>query len=534
MKINKLLYAVLFAAVVLLQGCQDLTEHPKATLTPDSYYSTPQELEGTIAAMYRVLCPDDAWGYIFNMPSYFGADDLSTHPASNKSSVREFDKLEGSSTNGNLNAFWNSSWKAIYQANAILLVIDNVTFSSETEKNGAAGQAYFMRALCYFYLVRTFGDIPVVTEETDVSEAPDRQTVASIYEQIIADLSQAETGLPESWAGQPGKPTRYAAKALLADVYLNMAGWPVNDQSKYALSATKSNEVIASGKYKLVPSYGDVFKTNNNEESIFGLQFNTAQGLARRTPGQFCIPDDEYSLAGEQGWHDFCTEVAFFQNAPKCERTDDTFLTTLKIRQRDRDNNWTDEFKLVAWDDLSTNTQHPWFKKFRYGVAPRGTTMGDGCEEDETKIFKMSPSVDKSLDIIRYATVLLNYAEASAMASAPTAASYDAINQVRHRAGLPDLSPGLSQTAFRDAVVYERAYECAAEVGIRWFDIVRLQLLPKIIAERVVGEWQKNQYWENSLNPTFTSGDKLQTRYLAPIPQDEMNRNKHWKQNAGY
>jgi hypothetical protein len=59
-------------------------------------------------------------------------------------------------------------------------------------------------------------------------------------------------------------------------------------------------------------------------------------------------------------------------------------------------------------------------------------------------------------------------------------------------------------------------------------------LLPKIIAERVVGEWQKTQYWENSLNPTFTSGDKLQTRYLAPIPQEEMNRNKHWKQNEGY
>jgi hypothetical protein len=160
--------------------------------------------------------------------------------------------------------------------------------------------------------------------------------------------------------------------------------------------------------------------------------------------------------------------------------------------------------------------------------------MGDGCEEDENVIFKMRPSVDKTLDIIRFATVLLNYAEASAMAGSPTGESYNAINRVRTRAGLPNLTPGLSQTAFRDSVVFERAYECAAEVGIRWFDIVRLQLLPQVIADRVVGEWKLQQYWENSLNPQFTSGAGLQTRYLAPIPQAEMDRNKHWTQNPGY
>ncbi|MDR2533636.1 MAG: RagB/SusD family nutrient uptake outer membrane protein [Tannerellaceae bacterium] len=534
MKVKNILYAAMLAATALLYGCQDLTEHPKAKLTPDSYYSTPQELEGTIAAMYRVLCPDDAWGYVFNMPSYFAADDLSTHPASNKGAVREFDKLEGSANNVNLKNFWNASWKSIYQANAVLNVIDRVNFTSEAEKNGAAGQAHFMRALCYFYLVRTFGDLPIVTEKTDVSEAPSRQPVPEVYNLIVDDLSQAETMLPESWPGQPGKAHRYAAKSLLADVYLNMAGWPLQDASKYALSAAKSNEVISSNKFQLVPNYGDVFKTNNNEEAIFSLQFNKDNGLPRRTPGQFAIPDDEYSLAGEQGWHDFCTEVNFFRKAPKCERTDETFLTTLKIRQKDNDGNWTNDFKLVAWDDPGTNTQHPWFKKFRYGVAERGTTMGDGCEEDETAIFRMQPSVNKTLDIIRYATVLLNYAEASAMAGSPTGDSYAAINRVRNRAGLPDLAPGLSQAAFRDSVVFERAYECAAEVGIRWFDIARLQLLPKIISERVVGEWQKNQYWENSLNPQFTSGDRLQTRYLAPIPQDEMDRNKHWTQNPGY
>ncbi|MDR1919029.1 MAG: RagB/SusD family nutrient uptake outer membrane protein [Tannerellaceae bacterium] len=532
MKLRYLLFTVgVFAA--FLSGCQDLTENPKADLTPGTYYQTPQELEGTIAAMYRVLCPDDAWGYISGFASYFGSDDLATHPASNKGDFRDFDRLQGDAGNGGLgNNQWRATWKSIYQANAVLSVIDGVSFSTEAEKNGAAGQAYYMRGLCYFYLVRTFGELPIITESIDVDDRPDRQPIADVYTQILEDLTLAESLLPESWPGQPGKANKYAAKALLSDVYLTMTGWPLNQSNYYASSAEKANDVIQSGKYQLVPEYGDVFKTNNNSEAIFALQFNTAGGLARRSTGQFCVPQDETSLAGEEGWHDFCTEVNFFRKAPKCKRTDDTFLTVLKIRK----GSGSSEFDLVPWDDPErTSTQHPYFKKFRYGVAAPGTTVGDGMNETEDQIIKMSPSTDKTLDVIRYPAVLLNYAEASAMAGGgPTAAGYDAINQVRKRAGLPDLTAGLSQTAFRDSVVFERAYEFAGEMGIRWFDIVRLQLLPQIIAERVVGAWQKDQYWENELNPTYSSGDRLQSRYLAPIPQSEMDRNPGWTQNPGY
>ncbi|MDR0863948.1 MAG: RagB/SusD family nutrient uptake outer membrane protein, partial [Candidatus Symbiothrix sp.] len=70
--------------------------------------------------------------------------------------------------------------------------------------------------------------------------------------------------------------------------------------------------------------------------------------------------------------------------------------------------------------------------------------------------------------------------------------------------------------------------------GIRWFDIVRLKLLPQVIAARVVGDYQVNQYWENKLNPTFTAPNMLETRYLAPIPQSALLKNPHWEQNAGY
>jgi hypothetical protein len=119
--------------------------------------------------------------------------------------------------------------------------------------------------------------------------------------------------------------------------------------------------------------------------------------------------------------------------------------------------------------------------------------------------------------------VLLDYAEASDMAgSGPSAAAYSAFNLVRQRAGLPDLTPGLSQSSFRDSVVQERAWEFAGENGVRWFDIVRLQLLPQIIAARSPSE-----------NPINTS-NPLTTRYLAPIPFSDMSNDPNWTQNAGY
>jgi hypothetical protein len=124
--------------------------------------------------------------------------------------------------------------------------------------------------------------------------------------------------------------------------------------------------------------------------------------------------------------------------------------------------------------------------------------------------------------------VLLNYAEASAMAAnAPTGESYAAINQVRRRAGLPDLTPGLPLAAFRDSVVQERAYEFAGEFGIRWFDIVRLQLLPQILAKR--------SNLENPVNPAVANNPAaLAQKYIAPIPTNEMLRNPQWQQNPGY
>ena len=127
------------------------------------------------------------------------------------------------------------------------------------------------------------------------------------------------------------------------------------------------------------------------------------------------------------------------------------------------------------------------------------------------------------MDFIRYPMVLLDFAEASAMSTgAPSSNAYAAINLVRQRAGEPNLVAGLSAQAFRDSVVAERGWEFAGENGMRWFDIVRLQILPQINAARSSLE-----------NPINTSGN-LSQKYIAPIPISDMNNDPNWIQNPGY
>ena len=504
-----------FLILLVITSCQSLDEEPNSILTTETFLNTEEEMEGAVAAMYYQIARDvPGWGFTFKSTPYFGSDDFTTDPGLNKASFREFDRLQGTAENNFLSlGQWDGPMITIYQANYVLEALERAELSNEYE-NGAEGQARFWRAICYYYLARTFGDLPIVTGTTiDFDNLPERSPAAAIYDLITTDLGLAEDLLPTSWPGEPGKPTRWAAKALYSDVLLTMAGWPLNRTDTYGQSAEKAREVMDSGAHSLLPNYLEVFTTNNHSESVFSLQYNIAGGLAQRAFGSSSVPLEEVAATGNSGWQDFCAEINFFLDAPDCQRTDDTFYTTLKLRQPDGTTN------LVPWDSELTRIQHPYYKKFRAGLN------GDGVDETDTEIFNMGPSTNKTLDVIRYASVLLNYAESSAMAAGgPTADSYAAINEVRQRAGLPDLTPGLSQTQFRDSVVYEKAYEHAGEFGKRWFDIQRLQLLPEVIARRHADDIP--------LNPSAVADPT--PYYLAPLPASVLARNPSWQQNPGY
>ena len=506
------------ASMLLLLGtaCQKLKEDPKANLTPGTYFKTQSDLDASVAAIYTELTPDYSFGFTTRMTSCFGADDLTTDPGLNKGDMRAFDELFGQSNNSSLFNQWQGPWNAVYQANNVLANYSKVQ-STQQQLQQAAGQAYFLRAFSYYYLVRVFGPIPDITTEISSATRPPRDSVSKIYATIVSDLNQAAAWLPSSWpAGQPGRATSGAARSLLADVYLTMTGWPLNQPQYYAQAASEADSVMTAGTYSLEPDFKTVFTTNNGPESIFALQFNVTAGVPERSYGSSSVPLDESGLDGSGGWDDYYPEINFYLNSPKCYRSSCTYYDTLKLLNADKKT-----FTLVPWNSPKTHAGHPYYKKFRAALVTGG--VGDGVHETDSVIYSITPSTNKAMDFIRYPMVLLDYAEASDMAgSGPSAAAYSAINLVRQRAGLPNLTPGLSQTAFRDSVVQERAWEFAGENGVRWFDIVRLQMLPQIIAAR--------SPLENPINTT----NPLSTRYIAPIPSSDMSLDPQWTQNAGY
>lgn len=502
------------SGLLLMTGCQKLNEDPKATIVPGSYYNTTADLEAALAGVYEVYAYDGVLGFTSRMTTYFGADDLTTDPGLNKQDMREFDRLSGTSQNGSLAVY--NVWKGIYQANNLLANYQKAD-APDSEKTQVAGQCYFLRGWAYFLLVRSFGAMPLILTPTDPNAGPPRDSVSTIYASIVSDLQNAKAMLPASWSAKfVGKATSWAARSMLADVYLTMAGWPLNQNGYYAQAAAEADSVIKGGVFNLSTPYDQVFTTNNTPESIFALQFSVSGNLPQRSYGSSCVPLEETAVNGSGGWDDYYPEINFYKNAPVCTRTDATFYTTLKLIQPDK------SYKLVNWDDTATRVRHPYYKKFRAGLN------GDGVSETATSIASINPSTNKALDIIRYPLVLLDFAEASTMASGtPSSDAYAAINLVRARAGEQPLVAGLSGTAFRDSVVFERAYEFAGEFGIRWFDIVRLQLLPQIIANRDPSE--------NSI-PAGVSGNPaiLSEKYIAGIPFSEMIANPKWTQNPGY
>jgi hypothetical protein len=171
-------YSLLIALLTLIvfAGCQKLGENPKASLTPQTYFKTQNDLDASVASMYIALAKDGSWGFTSKETSYFGSDDYTTDPGLNKADMRDFDRLSGGSANSSLTSEWNGPWQAIYQANNVLANYAKVNSTDEL-KNASAGQCYFIRGLCYYYLVRTFGPLPLVLTNLDLDARPPRADV---------------------------------------------------------------------------------------------------------------------------------------------------------------------------------------------------------------------------------------------------------------------------------------------------------------------------------------------------------------------
>lgn len=446
-----------------------LEETPKGSLAPETFYNTAQDLTMAEAALTITL--NGAFNQVVS--PYYAADDITSKRLGNKIDFSDFDVFHANASNSRMTSWWSYFYSTIKSANGLIENYGKATEATEEQRNNAVGMGYFMRAFSYFYLTRTWGEVPMPTQVTVDNNRPNA-SVSDIYDLIVSDLLQAEQLLPDHWTGNARQnnvdifPTRGSAKALLANVYLTMAGWPLKQTDKYTLAAAKAKEVIegkATWGYGLMTNFGDLWKIENkiNQEAVFACYYNNDVSAWNWENGSMMGPNPFAPDYEESGWDDGFGEIAFYENFPEGPRKAATYQEEYFVKH--------DPTNVITWQQ--TLTKHPYFLKYRDDQSYDWTTHTANDWWGSATTY-----------VIRYSEVLLTYAEAQAMSTGVDETAYDAINQVRNRAGLDDLTPGLSQAAFRDAVVAERGWEFAAEVGIRWFDLVRTETVAKATAGR--------------------------------------------------
>ncbi|GAC1370272.1 MAG: RagB/SusD family nutrient uptake outer membrane protein [Hymenobacter sp.] len=484
--------SALLLATLALNGCAKLDEAPESSISPVNFYKTDADFQAAInGAIKPWFSGYGAFDFNNALLLSGGSDDVTSRPTA--PSLKAYDEFKADVNGFQAAQEWTLLYKSINACNLIIANLAQNTSISPASRSAYEGQARYLRALAYFHLTRWFGEIPIVTVDNQLTaDKAGQATVAQVYQVIVEDLKAAETQLPLTFT-EKGRPTRGAAKTLLAEAYLTMAGWPLKDVSKYALARDKAKEVMDGGQYSLEPSYANLWKVSNkltNHEFIF---------LFHGTSTASWIEGSHLHVASrpgeEGGWDDMMSEARFFNAFPAGPRKDATFHTV-----------FTDAAH-TPWQKSTIG--QPYMAKYRDAGAA-ATADGPVASFDGDGFFVMS----------RYAEVLLMYAEAANLAEgSPSAAALAAINQVRRRAGgnnpavYPDLAPGLSQQAFDTAVLAERAWELAFE-NKRWFDLVRKEKVVEVNKALYPGVSARNQ--------------------LLPKPQKEIDMIQGLKQNVGY
>jgi hypothetical protein len=484
---RKFKYILIVLLPLLQLSCDNwLDMLPPNGLTREEFWQTKEDVEAVLMGAYSSFSKLDNLLFIHGEVRA----DLVTDDTNTDEAVRNM-------MNGNIYSDnWLSDWSDYYQViNYCNEVIKNAPAVKEIDKTftdyqlqGFLSEAYFLRALAYFYLVRIFEEVPLVLEpsETDNTDFYLPKTSSdSILNYVTNDLLEARKYLSDNYLSLmeiKGRASKEACEALLADIAL----W----QFDYEAVIEHVNNIILTDKIELMPSarWFEIFYPGNSLESIFEFQFDESQNQR----------NDLYGLMN--------------QNA----RNIDPSSRALKMFAR----RYADE--PFRGEDISIRKNSETdFTIWKYvGQSPDGRTTRSG-------IYQYSAN----WIVYRYADVLLMKAEALSQLGRYTEA-LEILNEIRQRAGVPAISLPNSAQEYEDAILEERALELAFE-GKRWFDLVRMG--------------RRNDYArkDNLVSVIIQNVPSTQKRVLAskltnprgwfmPINKDELERNLNLVQNPYY
>ena len=479
---------IILAGVLVLFGCSKLEENPRSLVVSDKFYLTESQAIAAVNGTYRKLYEtgQSLYNSLFQIGVEMATDDYEAGPRARNAHVRAISGLTHDPSNDRMEQLWQQSYDAINAAN---INIDRLEKMEEKQininlRNRLIHEAKFLRALHYFNLVRWFGAVPLV--KTPVSSLTQEElyveqaTEEEVYEQIQNDLQEA-VNLPRHTAyadADRGRATSGAAKSLLSKVYLTRRFW---EQARNI-----AKDVIETEGYSLFEEFGDVFAIDkkNGKEHIFSAQFQGNSGYEGNSLASRSAPAD---IPGINGDYADALHVAggLYESFEEHDvRRQITFTQGLTS----------------PVDGKYYALSRPQFHKYY----------------DETVVGNQEQS-SINLPIIRYAEVLLIYAEAENELHGVNENARNAINAVRRRAGASLVSIAVNdQDVFRDLIFEERRKELAYEYQ-RWFDLVR----------------RGADYYVRILHAAGKT--QAEPRHVHfPTPQRELNLNPKLKQHPDW
>ncbi len=510
-----ILFICLFLGVII--SCdRDLLEQTNPnSITPDVFWKTPDDAEKGLIGVYSPLTGVRYYGRMYVFTSDYRDDLINGFNKSDRTAAGRFDATSDTPA---VLFVWEEMWKVVSRANTLLFRVPEISFEDQDEKKSILGEGLFLRSLAYFDLVNIWRNIPLIVtpltiqETSGVTQAPPEE----VYVQIIEDLEAARTMLPTTRdeTGK-GRITWGAATALLGKVYLYTGN--------FSKARDMFKEIIDSNLYSLVDKYQDNFSslTENNSESIFELQMdnNGNRGWAGDRAGtgraNSVVPDfAPPGFTNQNGMriNQWALDLFLDEQTINGEIDPRAFITLF----------WnTNETTTYKGDVLSSKTYED--KTYAEAISATDTRIFGNkyvlSDAEEGNINSNFHQASSNWRIIRYADVLLMYAEAEMEVSGSTTqAVVDAVNLIRTRADMPDFDLTMTMQDIRD----ERVKELSLE-HTRYFDLLRWGL----VKARIVDTPDIKS--ESGGVAAYQPG-----REYIDIPQRDLDANPNLKHNPGY
>lgn len=455
MKTKKLLYTGCFmvASMLSLTSCGDfLDEDPKGQLNPETFYTIEDDYTAGVNTLYDKVNQTQSW----TNPMYpqWQGDDITANPGSNKQACAAFDAFDSDGANKGVTEAWTQHYAVIKTAN--LIIEGSEKFPGDKAKIATAlGNAHFWRAYSYYYLVRVFGKLPIITKTNIEQFDAQPSEIEKVYELIVQDLKDAINELPTGYDKEPARlfgvdvwATKQAAQSTLAAVYMSMAGYPLNKGTEYyKLAAELAKDVITNnGTYGFIlnPDWKEVYSMGNNYnmETVLGINNDAKGWWDHDSQLSSCC---RFEGLGDGGWGDAWGEIAFWKRYPEGPRKNAiyapkvTFQETITEKIGDKEVKKDKISKAVYWWELDNNGKpvvdayHPMFTIFTVNADEKGNMLKQPY--DYMGINYKGMVNDRRHNLIRYSEVLLWYAESAARAGlSDLTEAKNCLKQVRSRA----------------------------------------------------------------------------------------------------